>query len=154
MTKKNKMNNKPSSPDEYKNNEDLPLTTPDSSKDELKYQEVILGLQKQEIDEMASLSIKNAITALNLVGIDLIPNSKVLYGIFRKNSLAALRGLPAPQHDNLYSLISDPKLLTLAYKNLGSNEGATTEGPTHSADGISNEKILLLSKELKSQTFE
>lgn len=59
-------------------------------------------------------------------------------------------------HDNLMSLVSSIDLLRLSYNKLKKNKGALTPGVIRdsTADGISEEKFIQLSKDIKSGNFK
>jgi len=55
----------------------------------------------------------------------------------------------------LYSIISDPNILELAYNNIKSKPGNITPGITpETLDGVSHTYLLELSQSIKNQTFQ
>lgn len=111
-----------------------------------------------DADKITSIQFEKkvqiACESLNKYGQKLLPANLVLRNIFKKNSILALKGASPPKHNDLMSIIADHKLLTLAYKNLGSNKGATTSGPKDSADGMDLKRIQDISLALKKKTFK
>jgi retron-type reverse transcriptase len=63
--------------------------------------------------------------------------------------------IPLEKHGDLYSIISSPDILRLAYRKLSKNKGALTPGTQGStADDVSEEYIQKLSQRLKDETFK
>lgn len=92
---------------------------------------------------------------LQINGRQLLPESEILLGIHKNVSNALLESKPLPVHDDLMSLISSEKILTLAYAKIGRNTGAPTPGPKgQSADSMSLDRIQTLSQSLKDGTFK
>lgn len=62
--------------------------------------------------------------------------------------------MPPPVHNDLMSIISDSRLITLAYQKIWKNQGASTAGVDNkSADGMSRKQIEKLASKLKDGSF-
>lgn len=102
-----------------------------------------------------SKKLEEAIQKLNTLGELLLPDMKVLKGIYNKNVEFAINNHQPPIHSDLYSLLGSEELLTLAYAKIGKNKGATTPGPTGlSADEMSAERIRKFAISIQDGSFK
>jgi hypothetical protein len=128
--------------------EDIPPPSPEqqeqrSKKLELNDEEILNTLPKGRLRKKdIKARLNSFIDILKTRGMAILPANKVIYAIYKKNCEHAIKDLQPPKHQDLYSIISNPDLLILAYRSLGSNTGSATPGATgQSADGISLERI-------------